>query len=157
MNTIILVAVDYSENDEKLLHKAIALAKGTEISIVLLHVFSFFDPMPTRSEDQTAKSTTASDGSAGPSPQTWESLEKASLDKLQTYAQQVEAVGISVTQYHVLGHPAPIICKLARELDIDTILMGRGGHRGMAKAILGSVSNYVFHHAPCSVWVIAGG
>jgi nucleotide-binding universal stress UspA family protein len=156
MNTTVLVAVDYSENDEKLIQKAIALAKGTEISIVLLHVFSFFDPLPTQGEDQPEKTATASDSSPGPSPQTWESLEKTSLDKLQTYVQQVEAPGISVTSYHVLGHPAPIICKLARELDVDTILIGRGGHRGMAKAILGSVSNYVFHHAPCSVWVITG-
>lgn len=34
--------------------------------------------------------------------------------------------------------------------------MGRRGHKGLSEILLGSVSNYVVHHAPCSVLVLQG-
>jgi nucleotide-binding universal stress UspA family protein len=66
----------------------------------------------------------------------------------------LEELGIAVTTQHILGNPTSVICSVACELGIDTIIIGRGGRNGIAEAVLGSVSNYVFHHAPCSVWAI---
>lgn len=157
MNTTVLVALDYSETDERLVQKAMELAKGGEVSIILLHVFSFFDAIPAPAADSLEQGEKSPDSLSSSSLQTWEGLEKTSLSKLQTYVQQFEQVGILVNSHHVLGHPGPVICKLARKLEVDTIIMGRSGRRGLTEAVLGSVSNYVFHHAPCSVWVISGG
>jgi nucleotide-binding universal stress UspA family protein len=156
MNKTVLVALDYSKTDESLLQRVLEWSKRKEISVVLLHVFSFFDRMPDRDasqqdieNDSGILSDTSLEGW-----ESWERLEKASLSKLQEYAKALEEVGISVTTQHILGNPASVICAVARELGVDTIIVGRGGRRGIAEAVLGSVSNYVFHHAPCSVWAI---
>jgi nucleotide-binding universal stress UspA family protein len=148
MHKTVLVALDYSKTDEKLLQKALELAKNEDTSIILLHVFSFFDAMP-------APSAALYPETVSPALlKEWEDVEKESLTKLQEYVKQFEEVGITVTSQHILGHPAPVICTLARKLEIDTIIIGRSGRQGLAEAFLGSVSNYVFHHAPCSVWAI---
>ncbi|MDB9482953.1 universal stress protein, partial [Dolichospermum circinale CS-537/05] len=34
------------------------------------------------------------------------------------------------------------------------IMMGRRGRSGLAEFFLGSQSNYVLHHAPCSVQIV---
>ncbi|XP_045164882.2 universal stress protein Slr1101-like isoform X1 [Mercenaria mercenaria] len=49
--------------------------------------------------------------------------------------------------------PGPTICEQAGKLKASCIVMGTRGHSGLKKLILGSVSNYVLHHAgvPCSV------
>ncbi|MEO0350033.1 MAG: universal stress protein, partial [Cyanobacteria bacterium P01_A01_bin.15] len=38
----------------------------------------------------------------------------------------------------------------------DLIMMGRRGRSGFSELLLGSVSNYVMHHAPCSVLTVQG-
>ncbi len=43
---------------------------------------------------------------------------------------------------------------MARNCGADVIVMGRRGHSGLSELILGSVSNYVLHHAPCSVLIV---
>jgi hypothetical protein len=51
-------------------------------------------------------------------------------------------------------HPGPTICKLAHDWPADLIVLGNRGRSGMAELLLGSVSNYVLHHAACSVLVV---
>ncbi|MCZ8054719.1 MAG: universal stress protein, partial [Microcystis sp. LE19-12.2C] len=51
-------------------------------------------------------------------------------------------------------HAAKTICKVAREENIDLIVIGRRGRSGLGELFLGSVSNYVLHHAPCSVLIV---
>ena len=52
------------------------------------------------------------------------------------------------------GEPGSQICSLATSWGADLIMVGRRGRQGLTEMILGSVSNYVIHHAPCSVWVV---
>jgi nucleotide-binding universal stress UspA family protein len=46
------------------------------------------------------------------------------------------------------------IVALAKELQADLIVMGCRGHRGIRRAIEGSISDGVIHHAPCPVLVV---
>ena len=46
------------------------------------------------------------------------------------------------------------IVALAKELQADLIVMGCRGHRGIRRAIEGSVSDGVIRHAPCPVLVV---
>jgi nucleotide-binding universal stress UspA family protein len=43
---------------------------------------------------------------------------------------------------------------LAKELGADLIVMGCRGHRGIRRAIEGSISDAVIRHAPCPVLVV---
>ncbi|MEM9908892.1 MAG: universal stress protein, partial [Cyanobacteria bacterium P01_D01_bin.44] len=52
------------------------------------------------------------------------------------------------------GTPEHLICDLAHSWNADVIVLGSRGHRGLRELFLGSISNYVTHHAPCSVWVV---
>lgn len=45
---------------------------------------------------------------------------------------------------------------MARSWNANIIVIGRRGHRGFTEFFLGSVSNYVMHHASCSVLTVQG-
>ena len=51
---------------------------------------------------------------------------------------------------------APPIVEYAREQDIDLVVMGTHGRRGVRKLLLGSVTNEVIRLAPCSVLTVRG-
>jgi nucleotide-binding universal stress UspA family protein len=46
------------------------------------------------------------------------------------------------------------IVGLAKKLGADLIVMGCRGHRGIRRAIEGSISDAVIRHAPCPVLVV---
>jgi nucleotide-binding universal stress UspA family protein len=52
------------------------------------------------------------------------------------------------------GHPAEVLVRAARGADM--LVVGSRGHGGFTEAVLGSVSQYCVHHAPCPVLVIRG-
>jgi nucleotide-binding universal stress UspA family protein len=52
------------------------------------------------------------------------------------------------------GDPGPVLCKLARELKADVVVVGSRGRGMVTRALLGSVSSYVMHHAPCPVLIV---
>ena len=52
------------------------------------------------------------------------------------------------------GHPAEVLVRAARGADM--LVVGSRGHGGFTGAVLGSVSQYCVHHAPCPVLVIRG-
>lgn len=53
----------------------------------------------------------------------------------------------------VTGQPGPAICDLATSLGAAAIVLGSRGHGGIRRAVLGSVSDHVVRHAPCTVVV----
>lgn len=73
---------------------------------------------------------------------------------LQQYAQAAQRQGVITDSQCLVGEAGTQLCELAREWIADLIVVGRRGRTGLAEAFLGSVSNYVVHHAPCSVLVI---
>jgi len=52
------------------------------------------------------------------------------------------------------GHPAEVIIQVAEKFAIDLIIVGSHGRTGIRRFLLGSVSDYVLEHAPCSVLIV---
>jgi nucleotide-binding universal stress UspA family protein len=75
---------------------------------------------------------------------------------LETYRQQAIAKNIAVQCEAKVGNPSLAICDRASEWGADLIVLGRRGHKGISELLLGSVSNHVIHHAPCSVLIVQG-
>jgi nucleotide-binding universal stress UspA family protein len=80
---------------------------------------------------------------------------KAAQDWLRTYQQKAYDAGCEETVPVVrMGKPGDCICELADELEADLIVVGRKDRSGLEELLLGSVTNHVVHHAPCSVLIV---
>jgi nucleotide-binding universal stress UspA family protein len=51
------------------------------------------------------------------------------------------------------AHAGGALCALAADIRADVIVMGSRGMGGLKRALLGSVSDHVVRHAPCSVLI----
>ncbi|PSB58633.1 universal stress protein [Chamaesiphon polymorphus] len=84
----------------------------------------------------------------------WQEYEKMGIERLQAYAAQVKERGIEVEVSQNFGDSGRMICELAKNWSAEVIVMGRNQKSMLSEIFLGSTSNYVLHHAPCSVMVI---
>ena len=53
--------------------------------------------------------------------------------------------------------PAEAICRAAREVDADVLVVGSVGMQGRKEFLLGNVPNRVSHNAPCTVVIVNTG
>ncbi|MEB3292879.1 MAG: universal stress protein [Synechococcales bacterium] len=154
----ILVALERSERAIPILEEAIALARATGASMKLVHVFNGFE------EGYANPVYPGLDGLYAPIHdevmkayfEHWEAGQRVALEWLQTLASRVEQAGVPVELAEQMGDPGSQICEMAQQWEADLILVGRRGRRGITELLLGSVSNYVLHHAPCSVLTVQG-
>ena len=64
------------------------------------------------------------------------------------------SLGIADVETRILvGDPGRAICELADELGATVVVLGTRGRGGLARAVMGSVSDHVIRHAPCPVLV----
>jgi nucleotide-binding universal stress UspA family protein len=52
------------------------------------------------------------------------------------------------------GAPGPALCALASEQGATALVIGTRGRGGLARAVLGSVSDHLVRNAPCPVLVV---
>ena len=73
------------------------------------------------------------------------------LTKLQ---EKAKSQGLTISSVIVTGHPAEEIVEFAVKNKSDLIIMGQRGQSKVSKWLMGSVSQQVVNHAPCSVMVV---
>ena len=61
---------------------------------------------------------------------------------------------VFITSEVLLGSPESRIVETAEEMRADLIIVGSHGYNRWERLLLGSVSDSVVHHAPCSVLVV---
>ncbi|MCB2149046.1 MAG: universal stress protein [Deltaproteobacteria bacterium] len=71
-------------------------------------------------------------------------------------AKQAEQNDVSVRTTVDVGNPGQRITELAQNWKADLIVIGLTRRGPVADRLLGSVTSYVVHHAPCSVLLIHG-
>lgn len=141
--TRILLATDGSEEAELAALRAVELAQRTDSELHVVHVglvpsFLMSDPA-TRGYDRRL----------------YEEIEEESRELLRKLSWRVKVAGGNVTGAHLrIGEVDLEIAGLAKELGADLIVMGCRGHRGIRRAIEGSISDAVIRHALCPVLVV---
>lgn len=55
------------------------------------------------------------------------------------------------------GDPGPVLCERAKALGADVMVVGSRGRGAIRRVLLGSVSTYLVHNAPCPVLVVRAG
>lgn len=154
----ILAALDMSDTGAEVMETALSLAQATSSSLILVHVLS--------GEEESAPSPiTAVPGMDYyyhgvheeffvENRRQWEQFERQCMERLQSYANKARELGIEVECLQQPGSPGRTLCELARIWKADLIVMGRRGRAGLSELFLGSVSNYVTHHAHCAVMTL---
>jgi nucleotide-binding universal stress UspA family protein len=67
------------------------------------------------------------------------------------------ALGVAVETRVERGVPGAVLCEVADTLGADVVVVGSRGRGAIRRLVLGSVSNYVVHNAPCPVLVVRAG
>jgi nucleotide-binding universal stress UspA family protein len=152
----ILVALDNTDLSGIVLQQAIALAKSLSAKLTLLHVLCSEEGvspvmplMPLPDYYPALASTTLEQYQ-----EEWEAFSAKSLAALKEAQAQAEAVGVHAEPLQKGGRPGPIICEVAQDQGADLIVLGRRGHSGLSELLMGSVSNYVVHHAGSSAVLV---
>jgi nucleotide-binding universal stress UspA family protein len=152
----ILVALDQSETSQQVLEKAIDIAKTNQARLMLLHVLAPINevyPLPIY-PGVDGIYTAQHDAVVRAAQDKFSLVEQVGLDHLRSQVSAASVQGIPAEFTQALGAPNTVICDLAKSWGADLIVMGRRGRSGLAELVLGSVSNYVMHHACCSVLVV---
>ncbi len=150
-----LVALDVTK--PAVFETALSIAVATHANMLLLHVLSNNDV-----SSPTPPIVIAWDYAMPIAQSAWEHYEKrwqqyvdSGLDTLRSYTERAEAAGIVAEHLQITNEPGRGICQVASTWQADLIVIGSHQRKGLQELLLGSVSNYVMHHAPCSVMVVS--
>jgi nucleotide-binding universal stress UspA family protein len=154
----ILVALDDTPMSTRILEEALVLAKQLQAHLMLLHVLSPLDPnhfgVQPGGIGIEGFYPILNEQAVNQYMKEWRAYEEQGVAQLQNYARDAAANGITVEFTQNVGDPGQTICQVATNWSADLILMGRNRKSGISEIFLGSTSNYVLHHAPCSVLAV---
>jgi nucleotide-binding universal stress UspA family protein len=157
----ILVALDNSDLSQKIFTAALNIAQVWDGQLMLLHVLSpeeegspkiagafsnleFYPELHSQVREQLIVEYR----------QQWNEYTDKCVEMLRSLTAEANTAGISAEFTQSYGSPGKTICQLAKNWQADLIVIGRRGRTGLSELFLGSVSNYVLHHAPCSVLTV---
>jgi nucleotide-binding universal stress UspA family protein len=155
----ILVAIDdESTMAQQVMAEALGIAKVSGAAMNILHVMF---PLKSGYPDPIYMSldgafTTVDTEAFGAYVQQWQDLERNNREMLESHLATAQAAGVEAQVTQRIGEPNRIICQVAKDWQADLIVIGRRGLHGFGELLLGSVSNYVLHHAPCTVLAVQG-
>lgn len=151
----ILVAIDRSITSREVFEIAISLAKTTGASLMLLHILANEKKQdPTLFVYSGIRYSAMSESLLKAYEEQWHKCEAEGLEFLRSLVKEATTAGVDANFTQFWGNPGRDICDLAQAWSADLILVGSRGLSGIKEMFLGSVSNYVTHHAPCSVLIV---
>ncbi len=139
----LLVTTDFTEGSLPALAVAGSVGRTTGAEVTLLHVLK---PPSTALPSALMP---LGDTWMPPSKSAFEELQKLGVRTLEGFTQQY---GFTRFEQHD-GDPADVILQRARELDVEMIVMGSRGRKGLARLVLGSVAEKVIRQSETSVLV----
>lgn len=157
MFTKILVALDHGDTCNVLFERSLQLAQATGSELLFLSVLTPDGggnlPLPDNSG--------LTSFNLGVHESLWEvylksyrEYEEAATARLRNFVDRATAAGVRSEFKQLNGDVGRAICDQAFAWSADLVMVGSHGRKGLGEMLLGSVSNYVMHHAPCSVLVV---
>lgn len=151
----ILVAIDYSPMHRDVFQQALTIAKASNADLMLFHaLWEQEEGYPTFPVYYSHLEPAVNAINHKQYQEQWIAFEERGRDMLEQLTQEANNLGLQAEFSQVSGNPSRAICNLAQTWEADLIVVGRRGYSGIKEIFLGSVSNYVTHHAPCSVLVV---
>jgi nucleotide-binding universal stress UspA family protein len=142
----ILLAVDGSPFSEKAVGALIAEAKPAESDVRVLHVIEPFALYP----DGQGWGYAAGAGGV------YDDEREEAKNLVAQAGQKLRDAGFRVTTAVEIGDPKTVILDSAAQWPADLIVLGSHGRKGLERFLMGSVSEAVARHAPCSVQIVRG-
>ena len=140
----ILFPTDFSECGNYALRYAASLARTFEASIICVHVI---EPMVP---------TVGYSGMTEPLPiaDITDQLEDSAERELPKLGDCEECVGLQVEEVIAHGEAASEIVRVAKDRNVDLIVVSSHGRTGLGRILFGSTAEAVVRHASCPVLVV---
>jgi len=153
----ILAAIDDSPLGHRVFTQALGLAQLHQAQLLLFHSLT----------EELVPKFLLFPGEMGLAPQLvsqayhWQQVQlEVQSQQMQTWfgklCEEAQRQGVAVQVSIYSQEPGHAICQTAKCWNADLIVMGRRGRRGLTEVLMGSISNYVLHHAPCPVLIVQG-
>ncbi len=141
----ILVANDFSEYAEMALKKATEIATPFHAKITVIHAAEVLSAEVYPALGELSIPVLAENPD----------FEKKQIERLQKELDEsISKLDFSnLSSVVEIGHPVDTILEYALKNNVDLIMMGSHGRRGLAR-LLGSSTNGVINHAPCDVLTV---
>jgi manganese transport protein len=128
------ISVDFSKNDLKTIRHGLVQG-GKDAEYFIIHI--------VETAVATYHGTSAMDHET-----------KADTDNLDAYCINLQNLGYHATPCIGFGKPANSISRLSRENNLDLLVMGAHGHKGVKDLILGTTVNSVRHQVTIPVLIV---
>jgi len=136
----ILIPTDGSKHSMRAAEYAISIAKvvGAQILVIFVVDEIVLDQMVKITEREIAQRELTEDGNG----------------YVEYVLDSAGKAGVKATSLIAEGRPFERIVHVAKDLNVDLIVMGTYGRRGAERILLGSVTERVIEYASCPVLVI---
>ena len=139
----ILVPVDFSPMSERAIETAQQLARRSGAAVHLVHVHEYFYPAGFMVP-------------GAPVPPSMITFSQDDADRVRKQLAELAAShGIPITNCYV-RNDIPVfngVCKVARQIEADLIVLQTHGHTGITRFFEGSHAERIVQHSPCPVLV----
>ena len=137
----LLVATDFSKSAGPALDAAVTIAKRFDAKLHVVH--AFLTPVPLVSPYEVV----VPDGFL-------DQARESAARSLKAVIEKISADGVEATSHLTEVPAAASIVRLAKELDVDLVVVGTRGNTGLKHVLLGSVAERTIREAPCPVLAV---
>jgi len=140
----ILLPTDFSDCGNYALGYAASLARTFSATIICVHVIEPFVP------------TVGYSGMTEPLPiaDITDQLEDSAERELPKLGGREECAGLDIEEVIVHGEAASEIVRVAKDRNVDLIVVSSHGRTGLGRILFGSTAEAVVRHASCPVLVV---
>lgn len=138
----ILMATDFSDASAAAWRRAVAIARENKADLLVAHAYE--PPNLIQA------------GAVAPGVyEEWDTNMRLDVEKkLQLLVSDAKKANVIARTLVLLGDPDQAIAKAAEDNDVDLVVMGTHGRKGVSRFFLGSVASRVISTAPCAVLTV---